>query len=82
MAWGTNCIIGTSGVIPSLVTRRILGSSRRHVEAIDDLVPSKDLLLFQVEADGEFIRPGEDLQAFDRRPDATPPAEVLLFIHK
>jgi type VI secretion system protein ImpJ len=82
LAWGSNCVIGTSGVVASLVNRRILGAARRQVESADDLIPAKGLLLFELEPDPEFIRPDEDLQAFDRRPDAAPPLEALLFVRK
>ncbi len=82
LAWGANCVIGTSGIIPSLVTRRILGVPRRHVETAADLIPAKGLLLFELDNDPEFLHASEDLQAFDRRPDAVAPAEVLLFVRK
>jgi type VI secretion system protein ImpJ len=82
LAWGANCVIGRSGVIASLVTRRILGVPRRHVETAADLIPAKGLLLFELENDPEFLRASEDLQAFDRRPDAVAPAEILLFVRK
>lgn len=82
LLWGNSCVVGSSGVIPLLVTRRILGSARRHVESADDLVPGKGLLLFELEADPVFIRPEEDLQVFDRRPDAVLPGDVLLFVRK
>ena len=82
LLWGSNCIVGSSGVISLLVTRRILGSARRHVESTDDLVPGKGLLLFELEADPAFIRPEEELQVFDRRPDAVLPEDVLLFVRK
>jgi type VI secretion system protein ImpJ len=82
LAWGSNCVIGTSGVVASLVNRRILGAARRPVESADDLIPAKGLLLFELEPDAEFIRLDEDLQVFDRRPDAVPPLEALLFVRK
>jgi type VI secretion system protein ImpJ len=82
LSWGTNCVIGTAGVVPSLVTRRILGAPRRPVEALPDLVPEKGLLLFELELNPEFIQRGDDFQAFDRRPDSVPPADVLLFVRK
>jgi type VI secretion system protein ImpJ len=82
VTWGTNCVIGTAAVIPSLVTRRILGAPRRAIEALPDLVPEKGLLLFELDLNPEFIRRGEDLQIFDRRPDAVSPADILLFVRK
>lgn len=82
LAWGSNCVVGTSGVIPSLVTRRILGVARNHVEAMPELTPGKGMLLFELASDPEFLRQEEDLQVFDRRPDAVVPADVLLFVRK
>src|SRR5579875_2592214 len=82
LSWGTNCVIGAAAVVPSLVTRRILGAPRRPVEALPDLVPEKGLLLFELDPNPEFIRRGDDLHAFDRRPDSVPPADLLLFVRK
>jgi len=82
LAWGNSCVVGSRGAVPSLVTRRILGAARQHVEAADDLIPGKGLLLFELETDPEYIRLDEDLQVFDRRPDAMLPADVLLFVRK
>jgi type VI secretion system protein ImpJ len=82
LAWGNNCVIGSASVVSSLVTRRILGSSRRHVEANEDLVVSKGQLLFEIHNHAEFIQPGEDLHVFDRRPDAVTPTDIFLFVRK
>jgi type VI secretion system protein ImpJ len=80
--WGTSCIVGSKGVVPSLVSRRILGVSRRPVESVDDLIPGKGLLLFELDADPAVLLADEDLQVFDRRAGAVLPAEVLLFVRK
>jgi type VI secretion system protein ImpJ len=80
--WGTSAVIGSENVVRSLVSRRILGPSRRQVEALEDLIPGKGTLLFEIAADPEFIRRDEELQIFDRRVGAVLPAEVLLFVRK
>jgi type VI secretion system protein ImpJ len=80
--WGNNCVIGSQTAVRSLVSRRILGTSRRHVEALEDLIPGKGTLLFELALDPEFIRRDEDLQVFDRRVTAVAPADILLFVRK
>jgi type VI secretion system protein ImpJ len=80
--WGNSCVIGSENIVRSLVSRRILGPQRRHVQALEDLIPGKGTLLFELAADPEFIRKDEDLQVFDRRGDAVLPADVLLFVRK
>jgi type VI secretion system protein ImpJ len=82
LEWGMSCVIGSAGIVPSLVTRRILGCPRRHVEVLDDLIPGRGLLLFELETGLEFIRTDEDLQVFNRSGDALLPADVLLLVRK
>ncbi|MBV9506519.1 MAG: type VI secretion system baseplate subunit TssK [Acidobacteriia bacterium] len=82
MSWGNSCVLGSSTVISSLVTKRILGVPRHHVEAADGLIPGKGMLLFELDSHSEFILPQEDLHAFDRRPDAISPADLILFVRK
>lgn len=80
--WGRNCLIGSRSVIPSLISRRILGASRELVERLDDPLPARGITLFSVIPDPEFIRQGEDLQVFDPRVDSLVPAELLLYVHR
>jgi type VI secretion system protein ImpJ len=80
--WGTNCVIGSQTAVRSLVSRRILGAPRRHVDSLEDLIPGKGTLLFELSLDPEFIRSDEDLQVFDRRITAVSPADVVLFVRK
>jgi type VI secretion system protein ImpJ len=82
LEWGSNCVIGTQNTVRSLVARRILGAPRRHVEALEDLLPGRNTLLFEVEADPEVLSREEDLHIFDRRLGAIHPGEVLLFVRK
>jgi type VI secretion system protein ImpJ len=82
LEWGANCVIGTENVVRSLVARRILGVPRRHVEALEDLIPGKGTLLFELQADTESLNREDDLQIFDRRVGAALPSEVLLFVRK
>jgi type VI secretion system protein ImpJ len=82
LEWGNNCVIGSQAAVQSLVSRRMLGAQRRHVESLEDLIPGKGTLLFELPADSEFIRRDEDLQIFDRRTIGVAPADVLLFVRK
>ena len=80
--WGRNCLIGSRSVIPSLISRRILGAERELVDRLDDPLPARGITLFSVTPDSEFIRHGEDLQVFDPRVDSLVPIELLLYVHR
>lgn len=63
-AWMEESWIGSRNRMASIRQRRVRGAPRRWVKEVPELglVPGRDVLLFQVEADPEFIEPGQVLQ--------------------
>lgn len=82
ISWGEECVIGSESVTPSLRDRRILGATRKFVEADDTLVPVRGVMLFTLTMNPEFIRPGELLQVlnYEERGRSWRPLEMVLYV--
>jgi type VI secretion system protein ImpJ len=80
--WGEDCLIGSQQHLQSMKEKRILGARRHHIKRDGDLVPPKDVVLFSLKADPEFIEPDAPLQIFNRsaRRDAARPVEIVLHV--
>lgn len=80
--WGEECLIGSQRHMQSMKEKRILGARRNHIKRDGDLVPPRDVVLFSLKADPEFIEPDEMLQIFNRSAhrDAAPPVEIVLHV--
>jgi len=59
--WGENCVIGGREAIGALLSRRILGLRRQAAPRVGDFVAPLGLFLFELTADAEDMRPGDDL---------------------
>lgn len=80
--WGEQCLIGSERKMKSMKENRILGARREHVKQEGDLVPPKDIVLFSLKPDPEYVVPGEVLQIFNRtdRVNSLRPAEIVLYV--
>jgi type VI secretion system protein ImpJ len=80
--WGEECLIGSQEHLQSMKQKRILGAKRSHIKRDGDLVPPKDVVLFSLKADPEFIEPDQMLQIFNRgaHRDAARPVEIVLHV--
>ena len=80
--WGQECLIGSRRHMQSMKEKRILGAKRNHVKRVTDLMPPKDVILFSLHADPEFIEPNETLQIFNRNThrDVARPVEIVLHV--
>jgi type VI secretion system protein ImpJ len=80
--WGEECLIGSEEHLQSMRSKRILGAKRYHIKRDGDLVPPKDVVLFSLKADPEFIEPDKPLQIFNRSAhrDAARPVEIVLHV--
>lgn len=79
--WGQECLIGSQKYLQSMKQKRILGARRNHIKRDEDLVPSKDEVLFSLHADPEFIEPDEMLQIFNRSTHRNAPHPVEIVLH-
>jgi type VI secretion system protein ImpJ len=80
--WGQECLIGSQEHLQSMKERRILGARRTHIKRDGDLIPPKDVVLFSLKADPEFIEPDEILQIFNRstHKETARPVEIVLYV--
>ena len=63
--WGMECVIGSAPLMDSLRRNRVRGARRSVIERDEDLVPPRDVLLFSLVPDPEFVEPGQVLQIFN-----------------
>jgi len=80
--WGETCLIGSQEHMQSIREKRILGADRTHIKGDEDLMPSKDVVLFSLRADPMFIEPNKILQIFNRSShrDGVRPVEIILYV--
>jgi type VI secretion system protein ImpJ len=80
--WGQECLIGSQEHLQSMKERRILGARRTHIKRDGDLIPPKDVVLFSLKADPEFIEPDGILQIFNRSThrETARPVEIVLYV--
>lgn len=80
--WGEECLIGSKRKLQAMRANRILGARREQIEADEDLVPPRGVVLFSLKADPEFIEPHEVLQIFNAgvRTGALRPSEIVLYV--
>ena len=82
--WGQNCLIGSASLIGTMRERRILGVDRTAIERADDLVPTRDTVLFRLDSESEFIELGEDLvvRRGEERTSRERPLELILYVRE
>ena len=82
VAWVRDSIICTASHFEDARKRRVLGAEHRHVDVSDGLVPGRDMVLFELEADPAFITADEDLIVTlpEERPGQKRPAQLLLYV--
>jgi type VI secretion system protein ImpJ len=82
--WGMESVIGSDSLMDSLRRNRVRGARRSLIERDEDLVPPRDVLLFSLAPDPEFVEPGQVLQIFNTTAhgqDSRPSAIVLYVRH-
>jgi type VI secretion system protein ImpJ len=83
--WGKDCIIGSRAQMDALRRNRVRGARRSLIERDEDLVPPRDVLLFSLMPDPEYVEPGEVLQIFDAaggRGQETRPSAIVLYVRQ
>lgn len=80
--WGMECVIGSASLMDSLRRHRVRGARRSLIERDEDLVPPRDVLLFSLAPDPEFVEPGEVLQIFNagERGHETRPSAIVMYV--
>lgn len=82
IGWIEESLIGSSSKVESMKNKRILGASRKRIEGDKELIPARDVVLFSVKEERQFIEPDEELQIINAS-DPTgkrSPAEIVLYV--
>jgi type VI secretion system protein ImpJ len=82
LSWGEDCVIGSSGVVASLLANRVPGARRRHTKGLPGLGAPRGMLLIALALDEETARPGEALQIVERFTNRGRPADAILYIQR
>lgn len=82
VAWIHENLICTESHLEGARKRRVLGLARKQVPESDGLVPGRGMVLFELEADRDFIVAGEHLVVMrsEDRPGEERPVEILLYV--
>ncbi|MCC7155039.1 MAG: type VI secretion system baseplate subunit TssK [Bryobacterales bacterium] len=80
LRWAESCHIGSESVIPSLISKRVLGARRRKVETLPDLNPPAGMVLFALATDNSFLKPGEALYLKEGLTDLARPLQATLYV--
>lgn len=80
--WGEQCLIGAASRIDTMRERRILGVDRTPIDRADNLVPTRDTVLFRLDAGSDFIEEDEDLvvRRGEEREGDERPRELVLYV--
>ncbi len=80
--WGETCLIGSQNIMGSLREKRVLGATRQFIERDEELAVSRGTLLFVLQAQPEWVRPGEILQISNTEDSTRPfrPEEIVLYV--
>lgn len=83
--WMSSAVIASEPFVESVRDRRTLGAVRAIIDGDAEmkLLPAKDVVLFEVDADPQFIQSGENLYIFNvsDSPELRP-QEIVLFVSK
>ncbi|MFN7963115.1 MAG: type VI secretion system baseplate subunit TssK [Thermoanaerobaculia bacterium] len=82
VGWVEAAKIASRSVMPVLRGHRVTGAARSRSEGEGDLLPGRGVTLWALNADAEFIRPGEVLEIRNLEdPDGrNRPVEILLYV--
>jgi predicted component of type VI protein secretion system len=80
--WGGSCVAGSANIMQRLLSNRVLGVERRHLERMPDLNPPRGMVLFSLGSDPAAIVPGQALQLLQRTGEDPMPSEAVLYVRR
>lgn len=78
--WGENCVIGSRSLIPSLLSRRVLGVPRAYAERVGELLPPRGVYLFELTPSPGEVLTVEDLVVFGGGASSARPEAIFLYV--
>ncbi len=82
IAWLDESLIGSEKNAESMKEKRIRGAARKKIEGDGELVPVRNVVLFSITFDREFIAPDTLLQVFNTSDMSNKfgPSEIMLYV--
>ena len=80
--WGEDAVIGSSSIVPNLLTTRVPGASRRRVDQLPGLAPPRGTVLFALLLDAGTARAGEALHLVERFSNEVRPGAAVLYVRR
>lgn len=84
-AWMKDAIIVSDEALQKVQSKRIIGAPRQLLEGdkLYEMSPPRDMTLFAIELDSQFVLPGQYLHIFNPSDsEYERPAEIMLYVHK
>ncbi len=80
--WVQGALIGSESRMQSLRERRILGAAREALTDENTLVAAREMLLFSIDMERDYIVDGEHLQILNLNGKGNPVAKIVLLVPK
>jgi type VI secretion system protein ImpJ len=80
--WGESCVIGTAGVMPTLLSSRVSGARRKRIEHVGGLAAHANMALLAIGLEPSELKPDEVLQLAERFMNDGRPAKAVLYIRR
>lgn len=82
--WVDSCLVASNSKVQSLVERRILGAERAMVESEESIFPERNMIIFSIKVDPEFIIPEDVLRIFSSfdKNKSSRPVGIILYVKK
>ena len=82
LTWMSEALVGSLDKLDLMMRHRVLGLPRQNVDRFEELVPTRDTLLFTLSLDKRFITPGQALVVYNREVSdkGARPSEIVLYV--
>jgi len=80
--WAEESVIGSAGLMTTLLANRVPGAVRRRTDRLLGLAPPRGMVLLALALDQETARAGEALQMVERFDSAGRPSDAVLYIQR
>jgi type VI secretion system protein ImpJ len=80
--WAEESVIGSAGLMTSLLASRVPGALRRRTERLLGLAPPRGMVLLSLVLDSETAHAGEALQIVERFDSAGRPSDAVLYVQR
>ena len=80
--WAEESVIGSAGLMTTLLANRVPGALRRRTDRLLGLAPPRGMVLLALVLDSDIARVGEALQIVERFDSAGRPSDAVLYVQR